>query len=194
MSASELRTLVEWLDEDAREVEPGEAYVTMHARLVAYFARKGCHAPEDLADDTLTRVSRRLREEGSITGVAPAQFCYITARYVFLEYLRNPERGRTALLRDVADRPASTDEAREWVMRCLDVCLDRLDAQERALILEYYAGSQQERIPARRNLAARLGLTANAVAIRASRIREGLRACVGRCAGGRRHGTDGFVS
>jgi hypothetical protein len=36
----------------------------MHHRLVAYFDRKNCSSPADLADETLNRVARRLEEEG----------------------------------------------------------------------------------------------------------------------------------
>ena len=181
MSASELTTLVDWLDRDAPRAPDGAAYVSMHARLIAYFARKGCRAPEELADATMERVSRRLREAGSITGVAPAQFCYITARYVFLEDLRRPDR-QVALLREPAAPPTDDTAGREGIMRCLDDCLGRLDAQNRELILEYYGGSTEDRIAVRRRLASRLGVTANALAIRASRLRDSLRDCLGRCA------------
>lgn len=180
MGATELTTLVEWLAADGSDAAAG-AYVSMHARLVSYFARKGCTIPEELADETLSRVSRRLHEEGSITGVAPAQYCYITARYVFLEHLRRPDRDHAALVRDLPQPPAPADEGlTEHVMRCLDTCLDALAAADRDLILEYYAGAQHQRIANRRQLAGRMGLTANALTIRASRIREGLRGCLAR--------------
>src|SRR5205823_4590895 len=55
-------------------------------------------------------------------------------------------------------------------------CLARLDARDRDLILAYYAGGSEERITRRRDLARRLELTLNALTIRASRLRERLRA------------------
>ena len=118
----------------------------MHRRLRAYFARKGCGSPDDLADETLTRAARRLEEEGGITDVTPARFCYITARFVFLEYLRSPDRGRTALPRDVRDPLAgSDDDARERDLACLEDVLDfyerrfhiGLTPQERADLLAF---------------------------------------------------------
>jgi len=60
----------------------------------------------------------------------------------------------------------------------VDRCLQQLDADERTLILEYYQGEQRTKIEQRRKLAARLGLTPNALSIRACRIRGRLEACV----------------
>lgn len=58
----------------------------MHRRLAAYFDRKSCDSPDDLAGETLSHVARRLDEESSITGMRPARYCYTVARFVFLEY------------------------------------------------------------------------------------------------------------
>jgi DNA-directed RNA polymerase specialized sigma24 family protein len=174
----DLSTLVSWLD--GSEGAGGQSYVAMHGRLASYFARKGCRAPEDLADDTLSRVARRLREEGGITGVVPAQYCYIVARFVFLEHLRSPEHDGVGLVGDVPERPSVEEEGRERLLASLDDCLAQLDARDRTLILEYYSGGRAARIAMRRELAAKLGLSPNAMSIRACRLRERLRTCVSR--------------
>lgn len=67
----------------------GSSYLEIRRRLVDYFDRKNCAAPDDL-DDTLNRVARRLGEEGNIVTGAPARYCYTVARFVFLESLRSP--------------------------------------------------------------------------------------------------------
>ena len=54
---------------------------------------------------------------------------------------------------------------------------------QRTLIVEYYRGIGREKIDMRRELAARLGITTNALGIRASRIREVLVRCVEACCG-----------
>ena len=181
----DLTTFVAWLDGSGPGDAAGESYVTMHGRLTSYFARKGCHAPEELADETLSRVVRRLHEEGAEIDVPPAQYCYIVARFVFLEHLRSPEHRVVALVREVPDRPDAHDgEGSEPLLTRLDDCLGRLEPGDRTLILEYYSGPRPDRITIRRELAAKLGLSANAMGIRACRLRERLRPCVSRCAGG----------
>jgi DNA-directed RNA polymerase specialized sigma24 family protein len=176
---AEFSAFIEWLD--AGVPSGGRSYIEMHARLVSYFARKGCTVPNELADDTLTRVARRLREEGAIAAAAPAQYCYIVARFVLLEHLRGAERKHLELMSNAGDRMPPVDADQERLLACLDDCLGRLAQNDRALILSYYAGEGPERIAGRRALAVRFGLSPNALMIRASRVRERLRACVAGC-------------
>src|SRR5512138_849956 len=82
--------LLEWLDEGLNS--DGRKYLEMRRRLVAYFERKNCPYPDELADETLNRVARRIEEEGTIEGDAPARYCYITARFVFMEHLRTRQK------------------------------------------------------------------------------------------------------
>jgi DNA-directed RNA polymerase specialized sigma24 family protein len=163
----------------------------MRRRLVAYFDRKNCASPDDLADETLNRVAAKLEELGSITGAAPAQYCYITAKFVFLEYLRNPARGGASLEEMTpaeADSALSTaasggsqSEQKEQISDCLESCLQKLAGPDRQLILEYYRGEQRTKIENRRNLAAALRVSVNALTIRASRIRSKVELCVREC-------------
>jgi DNA-directed RNA polymerase specialized sigma24 family protein len=189
---SALQHVLSWLDEGVDS--GGEVYLEMRRRLVSYFERKRCLTPDELADETLNRVARRLEEEGAITD-APARYCYIVARYVFLEYLRRPEHNQASLSGDRGSRYQAPElsspfdlqdgmEARERLLDCLDRCLGQLEADDRRLILEYYRGEQRVKIEHRRELAVRLGVTANALSIRACRIRDKLEACVTACSGG----------
>ena len=161
----------------------------MRRRLVAYFERKRCVSADDLADETLNRVARRLEEQGTITDTPPARYCYIVAKYVLLEYLRRADVRQTSPAVSpiepfvVAAPPRSEGdrETRERLLDCLDECLSRLGADERALILQYYCGEQRLKIQRRRELASRLKMTANALTIRACRIRGRLHTCVKAC-------------
>jgi len=178
---SAFRGLLHWLDEGVDSA--GERYLEIRRRLVSYFIRKNCQAADDLADETLTRVARRLEEEGAIAD-APARYCYIVARFVFLEQLRRIAplpAGDTALHLAAPPEPDGTREKR---LACLDGCLGNLSAVDRELIVEYYCGEQRAKIEHRRVLAARLGLTANALSIRACRIRGRLEECVKGCCRG----------
>jgi DNA-directed RNA polymerase specialized sigma24 family protein len=160
----------------------------MHRRLVGYFQRKRCVSPVELADETLNRVARRLSEEGTIEDAAPAQYCYIVARFVFLEYWRASEQQREATALGeparISDRPDDSDDDRqERRFRCLDRCLDRLPPNDQVLIRDYYEGDRSTRIARRRDLARRLALSANALMLKASRIRHILERCVMDCCG-----------
>jgi DNA-directed RNA polymerase specialized sigma24 family protein len=173
--------LLAWLDEGVDS--GGEAYLQMRRRLVLYFSRKRCLSPDDLADETLHRVTRRLEEQGTITDATPARYCYIVAKFVLLEHLRDPSRHHAEVEPRHEAQTAAPDEGavRERLHGCLERCLGSLEAGERELILDYYRDEQRARIERRRRLAAALALSANALAIRACRIRDRLERCVGAC-------------
>ncbi len=180
-SPEAFRRLLSWLDEGVDS--NGERYLDMRRRLVAYFSRKCCAAAEDLTDETLNRVSRRLEEEHAIGDGPPARYCYIVARYVFLEYLRSADHLRTSAS-GIERQPQPLLITAAWSepeLSCLDSCLERLSDADRSLILAYYAADARHRIDDRRALARARGLTPNALTIRASRLRARLEACVTEC-------------
>src|SRR5690242_4388211 len=102
---------------DAGSNSEGQNYLQIRDRLVRFFDRKNCLTPDELADETLNRVARRLEEEGSIQSDSPAKFCYTIARYVFLESLRSNRSKEISIDDDV--RPLvdnggiETDEAEQ---------------------------------------------------------------------------------
>jgi DNA-directed RNA polymerase specialized sigma24 family protein len=191
LSKDALERLLNWLEDG--ENSDGRAYVEMRRRLRDYFGRKNCRTPDDLADETLTRVARRLEEEGITRGDTPARYCYIVARFVFLEHLRETKAHPvvTHASGDVVPQlsaPSAADAAeaagaREALLGCLEKCLQELDPLNRRIITRYYIGSARVKIDNRRELAESLGLSLNALTVRACRIRTRLEACVRRCAG-----------
>jgi len=89
------RRFLNWLDQG--DDSGGQRYLEIRHRLVQYFDRKNCASPDELADETLQRVARRLSEEGEIRDASPAHYCYIVAKFVFLEYRRFPGRSQVSL-------------------------------------------------------------------------------------------------
>ncbi len=189
-NADAFRQFLDWLDTGVDS--GGENYLEMRHRLMLYFDRRNCLSPDELADETLNRVARRLEEEGAITDVSPAHYCYIVAKFVLLEYRRMDKQGhasfneltdsRHAALSPAAPEGAGTDvETRERLLNCLDRCLGKLQASDRDLILEYYRGEQRAKIERRSQLAAHFKLSMNALSIRSCRIRRKLELCVKTC-------------
>jgi DNA-directed RNA polymerase specialized sigma24 family protein len=183
--------LLHWLDGD--EDSGGRRYLEMRQRLVLYFDRKNCSSPDELADETLNRVARRLEEEGAITSDAPAHYCYIVARFVLLETLRNQQR-RVPLNEGLSVHSTASGvgmseageerQVKERRWSCLEKCIRILDAADRELIVGYYRGEQRAKINNRRAKAAKLGISMNALSIRACRLRDKLEACVRKCLSG----------
>jgi DNA-directed RNA polymerase specialized sigma24 family protein len=184
--------LLEWLDEGVDS--SGRRYLETRARLVRYFQYKRCPNPDELADDTLNRVARRLEEAGDIVDTPPARYCYITAKFVLLEHLRRPDQqpgSRPTTFDHLPDVASSPNEAvrREGLLDCLDRCMRALPQEDAQLILDYYRGEQRAKIEQRRRLATERNLSPNALKIRACRIREKLEACINACRADRERGT-----
>jgi DNA-directed RNA polymerase specialized sigma24 family protein len=187
-SPSSFNKFLAWLDDGADS--EGQKYLEMRGRLTAFFDRKNCFNPDELADETLNRVARRLEEEGKIETETPAKYCYIVARFVFMESLRQKE---LVPLDDVLASPKAVNlmaskaddetEIKEKRFGCLENCTQKLEPENRQMILRYYYGEERIKIENRRKLAESLGLTMNALSIRACRIRDKLETCVGKCVG-----------
>lgn len=182
LTESALRKLLDWFDE-GRNSE-GQRYLEIRRRLVTYFECKKCPNADDLADETLGRVARRLEEEGAISSDTPARYCYIVAHFVFLESLKQP--GARPLFEAQSATAASEVESEDSERRleCLKKCISKLGDPERALITAYYHGEQREKINNRKALASNLNISLNALIIRASRIRDKLETCIRKCMSG----------
>jgi DNA-directed RNA polymerase specialized sigma24 family protein len=178
--------LLEWMDEGVDS--HGETYLEMRRRLVSYFDRRNRPFADELADETLTRIGRTLEQDQTIAVTPPARYCYVVARFVLLEDIRRGRRyipvEEARAADGVAVHSGGVGEAGsiyEQRLACLDRCLDKLTPQHRELAVEYYSDAKKQRIERRRSLALRLGITTNALGIRACRIRSTLEACVEDC-------------
>jgi DNA-directed RNA polymerase specialized sigma24 family protein len=168
----------------------------MRRRLVSYFDRRNRVDADELADETFNRIAHTLAQSGVIATKPPARYCYVVARFVLLEGFRRDRKHVRV------DGPRDGDVARmtrinlvgvddqqdlkEQRLDCLDRCLDGLRPDQRDLAIEYYRDVRRQRIERRRNLARRLGITVNALAIRACRLRDALMTCVEACRGEQR--------
>jgi DNA-directed RNA polymerase specialized sigma24 family protein len=180
--------LLEWLDDG--DDSQGARYLDIRRRLVTYFDRRNRPHADELADDTLTRIGRTLEASGRIVVTPPARYCYVVARFVLLEDIRRARRSVPIDEARVVDRTASADaerqiEPREQRLACLERCLDQLKPEQRQLAIDYYRDVKRAKIERRRSLARQLGISMNALGIRACRIRASLEICVNACCAAR---------
>lgn len=167
------------LDDDRERA--GEKYEQLRLKLVKFFDYRGSLAPDEHADETLNRVTRKIDEGEAIENLQA--YCYGTARLFFLDVLK--ERKKVPLedapeLFQEAGFDHGEDEA-DLQFKCFDGCLQKLPAENRELILGYYEDEKRDKIDKRKNLAERFGLELNALRIRTCRIRTKLETCVADC-------------
>jgi RNA polymerase sigma factor (sigma-70 family) len=178
LSAEALARFLASLDPDSDRA--GEKYESLRLALMKFFDWRGAHFPEDLADETINRVIRKIDEGETIRDVPT--YCHGVARLVLLEKLKSPESRRTdfeelpptAL---AAPDPKENDERQD----CFEHCLKELPVESLQLILQYYGEEKREKINRRQAMAERLGIPLNALRSRAQRIRNRLEECVNGC-------------
>jgi DNA-directed RNA polymerase specialized sigma24 family protein len=183
LTAESFEALLGWLDPDREQA--GERYQRIRERLIALFVWRGCTGAEDLADETINRVARRLAEGLELPAKAGDSFFHGVAHRVFQEVLREREQRARETGFDplMAEASGGASSAR---LSCFQRCLAALDAADRRLLIRYHG--LQRRSEARKMLSAELGVTPNTLRIRVHRIRRQLEEGVERCLRGEEAG------
>jgi DNA-directed RNA polymerase specialized sigma24 family protein len=176
LTEQSLAKFLSLLDDDPERA--GEQYEILRRKLVRFFEWRGSTTSEELADETLNRLARKIDEGEAIRNLS----AYIggMARLVWLEALKEQERARAAFeeLRASSQYPSPTDSQR---IECFELCLESLPTESSALILDYYRAEKSDKIKLRKQLAEKMGMQINALRIRAHRIRVPLEKCVADC-------------
>ena len=167
--------LLAQLDPDDRD-RAARLYEEIRRRLIRLLEWRGCEAPEDLADETINRVSRRIAEGVKLRSSDPYGYFCGVAHLVYKETLRQSARQRRALESGGWPPPQPVPETDNSLLECLRRCLADLAENERDLVLRYHQG--EDNIQNRQTLAHELGIELNALRIRVHRVRRKLEGCV----------------
>lgn len=165
--------LLSWLDPDRDRA--GGRYERIRRKLILIFASHGWYSPEEMADECINRVIKKLPEIEEEYEGPPEFYFYRVANFIELEWPRKE--------RPIQPPPGNEPSDIEESLACLDLCLDGLPDASRKLVLEYYQHEKKAKIDHRAALAQSLGIAANALRIRAHRIRQHLEKCVVTCLG-----------
>jgi len=172
---------------DPVPAESERQFMLLRRRLLLWFEQRRCVWPDELADETLSRVAQRLAEGVEIQNVV--SYALGVASFVHLEYLRDPAHLHHSLddapqVVKLASQPNAAqaeDELASARLECLKRGLARLSPAERELMLAYYQDSWQQQTARRKTLAERFGLAPSSLRSRAHRLRQKLEASVQRC-------------
>jgi DNA-directed RNA polymerase specialized sigma24 family protein len=170
LGREEFDALLARLDSDRDRAAAG--YESLRERLLRFFEWEGAVEAEELADEALTRLARRVAGGEAIQNL-PA-FAAGIARLIALEHRRSVRRRELIVLPEPKEDRSRADE-------CLERCLQELPPDGRSLILRYYDGDAGARIRNRSRLAAELGISLNSLRNRALRLRDRLEKCLNDC-------------
>jgi DNA-directed RNA polymerase specialized sigma24 family protein len=176
ISQDNFEMLLTWLNPDREKAS--QKYETIRATLIRIFLARGSYPADELADETIDRVTGKIKRLSKIYRGDPALYFYGVANKIFLEFLKKPQ---TEELPAALAQKEKTDEELKAYYECLETCLENLAPESRKLILNYYQYENQKKKELRKKLAKRVGLSANALRIKMIRIRNDLRKCIIKC-------------
>lgn len=173
LTQKELEHLLAWLDSNYERAVA--RYEVIRRGLIERFINHGCLDAESLADVVIDRVAKRVPEIYASYQGNPANYFHGVAKNVLLEYYR-------AKRSEARRSPPDTEPTfSEIYYDCLDRCLSELASEKRELILRYYREMKRAKIESRKKIRQELSLGADALRVRAYRIRKTLEHCVRDC-------------
>lgn len=137
---------------------------------------RGFSNAEELADETIKRVTNRVLEIAPDYEGDPAKYFYGVLRNVFREQRLIKEVSTDNLPVRLVDDQKTSD-----AYDCLLSCLTLLPNDRCEFILEYYTYHGGHRVRTHARMADDLGLSENALRMRAFHIRNKLEKCVRNC-------------
>ena len=164
---------------DPNRERAAASYLRLRERLEKYFEWRDCGNPESLTDVVFDRIVQKIAQ-GAEIGNAEA-FCVSVAKFVLMEHRR-----AVSCEEELADIPGAESNNQDGSLaesryRCLDKCLAGMPAQDGELLVSYFDTDQQTYISKRRQLSDSMGLSANGLRIRISRLKAKLEKCLTKC-------------
>lgn len=173
--------LLLWLDHDRERA--GERYESIRSGLIKRFQQLGCSEAEELANETLDRVAKKLPTIVARYVGEREPYFFSIAYYVYREHLRKPVVMSLASIDFPHPNLPSAQEVfeKELLDFCLTHCIEKLHPNSREMIRDYYRGEKRDKIRSRQRLAERLGIKLANLRLRAQRVRTDLKKCILDC-------------
>ena len=181
-------------------VEAAETYRRLQQRLVRYFSLTAASDPQQLTDETIARLARRVAEDASgnepetvlaeepqTIGSTLADLAFRTAREVLQEDLNRAQPDDQEVREWFAHTINAPDIKRDRRLATLRSCLSRLSPERRQLLESYYGWRSGRKAEHHLQLAQTLGLSTEALRNRVLRSRVQLESCVRRKHADSRH-------
>lgn len=158
----------------------GRQYERLRKRLVYYFDVRGCSEPLDLADETLSRVTKKI---GNFDATLKQKFVSFVYGFAFNVYR---EDRRKQLSRapidgfDISLDRVSISESDNDRLTALERCLGKMPQADRELLMDYYTdvGDGLRVSEKRERLSVAAGCTISTLHTRMFRLRQRLANCV----------------
>jgi DNA-directed RNA polymerase specialized sigma24 family protein len=143
-------------------------YERLRGRLIRFFALDNAARSHDLADIAFDRLARKIVSGESIRNVA--EYLFGIARVLVLE--ERARLRRDARMSGQIAVPGGGNREEADLVDALELCMDQLSEESRAILYRYYSTEGRERIRMREQMAQEMGLQPNALRNRVLRLRQ----------------------
>ncbi|HEV2964513.1 MAG TPA: hypothetical protein VG649_21980 [Candidatus Angelobacter sp.] len=167
--------LLAWLSSDREEA--GRKYEEVRQKLILFFTKRGHLEPEDLTDESLNRVAKKLESGEMNYSGDPRRDIMGFAKHVSQEDRKEP---RPDPIEDLPV-PYPLPRDRELLFRCLEQCMASLSEHSRNLVSRYYQEEGSKKILIRQLLADEENTGMQTLRTRICRILKPLRECFFTC-------------
>lgn len=181
ISNEEFEALLGWLAGDSDDA--GLEYEKIREGLKRFFHFRGCSDPENLTDETINRVAKKIETLDFSQNKSKITIFQGFALNVYREYVREIKK-EVQLIPEIPFRANVNDEMEddpENNQACLENCLKNLTKSDRKLILQYFSKEKGAKIEFRKKIAKNNKITPNALHVRVFRIKNELRECIKDC-------------
>lgn len=153
-------------------VSVSDSFRRCRTKLVRFFLWRHCDDPDNLADETTSRLVKKVQAGQEISADHPYSYVFAIAKNVFLEYLRAKEKsGVQTDIDDLREEavPEGTDD-------CWSQCVTQLPAERREFLEAYFLDDID-----REAFAHEKGMSINALRLTVHRYKKALLRCVENC-------------
>jgi hypothetical protein len=180
ISQEDFDRLLDWFGFGPDRNAAAKLYLATHGNLTAFFRYHYCSLPEDMADETMNRVAKKLPPLNE--GCNQIHVLLGFARNVLREWRDYDVISGAEELS--GDEPAPADEApgadeAEIRAACLGKCMSALP--EGDLLLEYHNYEADGKIAHRKAMAEARRCSLNSLRLKVSRLKSDVAKCVRRC-------------
>jgi DNA-directed RNA polymerase specialized sigma24 family protein len=158
---------------DGNADRAAQRYEKLRLRLMIFFTSRHCGFPEDLADEVLDRLARRLSDGEQIDSVEA--YSLGIARLVVLEQsskVKREQRSREEYVRNISSAAYTQSERNDAELRMAGLDVEQPAAR---LLEQYYEGRGATRIRQRQQMAQALGISMNTLRKRMFDLRASIR-------------------
>ena len=162
-----------WRALEPEAVSGSDGFRRCRTKLVKFFVYRRCDDPDNLADETTSRLVKTVRSGQEISADHPYSYVYKIATNVFFEYLRAKKKaGIETDIDELREEPLPSEGAED----CWTQCLSLISADKREFLEVYYLDDID-----REEFARQKGMTVNALRLTVYRYKRALERCVENC-------------